>query len=87
MVEHLDVDAPLSRALGRTEWLAADWLLHDISTHLRSLTAMTFNVHRPKGSPPLELHELPYPSTGTVEISEEQAAAEAELLEHLHSGG
>ncbi len=88
MVEHLDLDRPLSLALGGGGWVYPDWMLHDVSAQLRALVAMTHNIHRDKGSQPLELVPLWHPALDVDdEISTEQSAAEAELSALMHREG
>lgn len=90
LVEHLVPDGPLQEALGGTLWGEQEWLLHDISTHLRALTAMTHNVHRGASQPPVTLEPLPHPvAAGDDErqlVDEEQRQIEAHLTALMHRG-
>jgi hypothetical protein len=80
MVEGLEVDRPLSRALGGSGWLDRDWVLHDVDTVVRVLAGAYLTVHGPKGAAPVRFPPLPTPSAGVGEVDDAQLAVEAELL-------
>lgn len=88
MVENLAPDPAIQSALAGSTWGDQPWMLHDLTTQLRALVAITFNINRPRGTAPLTLEPLPHPTPSVEEsITEEQAAAEAELLALMHRKG
>lgn len=93
MVDGLEMDRPLSRALGGGRWTEQDWVLHDIDTAVRMLTEAFLNVNRKTGEPPVHLGTWPTPDTGDLDeqadgpVDPEQAQIEAELQALMHSGG
>lgn len=79
MVEQLPADRRVSEAVGNTEWLDDQWLLHDISSQLRRLNAAIATIFRPKGSPEPTWEPLPTPRTDRGEPDEQQLQSESEL--------
>jgi hypothetical protein len=85
MLENLPPANAIDRELG-SRWGDFERLLHDISSGVRDLTALTYNINRPKGQAALESKHLPTPEEleqqEAAERTPEQAVAE---LAHLRS--
>lgn len=60
MVEHLPRGNAAARELHGL-WPDDTWILHDVSSQLRSLFALTYNIWKDKGKEPLEATLLPTP--------------------------
>lgn len=60
MIEHLPPDSPIHRTV-HGPWRDVEGLLWDISTQLRDLIALTYNVNRAKDAAPIEASHLPRP--------------------------
>lgn len=85
MLENLPPDNALDRKLG-SRWGDQMRLLHDISSSLRDLIGLTYNINRPKGKPAFEPEHLPTPEEAeqrTERRSPEQIASDRAHLREV----
>lgn len=81
MVENLPPKGPVARALnGR--WGDDDWMLFDISSRMRDLSAQLYNLFRGT-SPPIEPAYLPKPEADSTEQPDMVLAEEKQMQDDL----
>ncbi|WP_146244939.1 hypothetical protein [Curtobacterium sp. MCBD17_028] len=82
LAEGLPADSAVTRAHIGSTWTVTDWLLHDVSSQLRSLNAGLANMFREKGEPAIEPKFLPTPLDGqSVEDAVEEQYREQQRAE------